>query len=41
MVREFFIHEVNSDFEIGAYTYQNYIFIMIAFLSVFLIIYFT
>lgn len=35
-LREFFIHEVNSDFEIAAFSIQNIVFIAIAILTVFL-----
>lgn len=40
-LREFFIHEVNSDFEISPYSFQNIIFVMIAIISIILILFFA
>ena len=39
--KEFFIHEVNSDFVISPYSFQNIVFIMIAIISITLILLFA
>ena len=40
-LREFFIHEVNSDFEISPYSFQNIVFVMIAIISIILVLLFA
>ena len=33
-LREFFIHEINSDFEISPYSFQNIVFVLICIMSI-------
>lgn len=40
-LKDFFIHEVNSDFVISPYSYQNIIFILIAIISIVMILLFA